>query len=72
MAFKQIEAKEGDRWDNIAQREYGDVSRMNDIRSANPTLPTYHHIPGGTLILIPIIEDNNIPADGSQLPPWKQ
>ncbi len=50
MAYKQITTNEGDRWDNIAQREYGDVSKMNDIKRANTDVPSYAVFPAGIYI----------------------
>lgn len=72
MANKQVISNEGERWDNIAQREYGDANRMNEIRDANPDIPTYHKLPGGLIINVPIIENNNVAADTKKMPPWKQ
>ena len=32
-------ASDGERWDTIAYKAYGDVNKVNDLIEANPTIP---------------------------------
>lgn len=70
--YKQVQTNEGDRWDTIAQKEYGDATKSNDIRRANPDVPSYYVFPAGIYINVPIIEDNNVLPQTDNMPPWKQ
>lgn len=62
---------DGERWDMIAQKYYGEASMMNDIISANPTVPLYDILPAGIVLDIPVIESNELKTNSTQLPPWK-
>lgn len=66
----------GERWDTLAHRYYGDVSRQGELIAANRDLflgelrvPAI--LPAGLVLRIPIRER---PASGSspQLPAWKR
>lgn len=63
---------EGERWDAIAHKYYGEASMMNDIIRNNPSVPLYDILPAGIVLDIPIIESNEIKAGSDQLPPWKR
>ena len=58
MDYKEHICKDGVRWDEVAFIEYGDVTKMLDIRNANPDIPSYDKIPGGTILQIPILEES--------------
>jgi hypothetical protein len=60
------------RWDTIAQKAYGKASAFQPIISANPNVPITALVPGGTVLLIPILENNSILTDAESLPPWKR
>lgn len=62
---------EGQRWDQIAHEYYGRADMMNRIIEANPGLPLYDILPGGTVVNIPIIETVEVKTDAERLPPWK-
>jgi phage tail protein X len=62
---------QGDRWDTIAFKAYGDSSMFSKIQDANPNIPLVDNFEGGIKILIPIVEvldTTNIDL----LPPWKR
>jgi len=62
---------QGDRWDSIAFKAYGDSSMFSKIQDVNPNIPLVDNFEGGIKILIPIIEildTTNIDL----LPPWKR
>ena len=68
--FTEYRTVEGDRWDNIAFKAYGDASKSNLILKANPYLGRAAVLPGGLRLLIPVIEDQ--PLRTATLPPWKR
>ena len=62
---------DGDRWDIIAWKAYGDATKYQDIIKANPAVPIRPVIPAGTIINVPVIEGAEAPTLNS-LPPWKR
>lgn len=71
MKIIQHTTIDGERWDTIAQKYYGNAAMMNDIISANPNVPLYDILPAGIVLDIPVIESNDVKTDASNLPPWK-
>ena len=63
-------AKQGDRWDTVAYKAYGDPLRISDIIAANPNVPIRDEIKAGTVLNIPFIPEPTL--DESLLPPWKR
>lgn len=63
---------QGDRWDTIAYKAYGDANNFQAIISANSVEPIEDVFPGGVELLIPIIETQPNQVDESLLPPWKR
>jgi phage tail protein X len=58
---------EGERWDQLAWRYYGDAHRYLPIVQANPHVPINAILPSGLTLAIPILE----PVTSAQdLPPW--
>lgn len=60
---------DGDRWDQIAHRYYGDASRITPLAEANEHLRLLPVLPGGLQVRVPILDDNDNIAP-SELPPW--
>ena len=60
---------EGDRWDTLAWRYYGDVSEMERIIAANPHVPIRPVLPGGVRIFIPAVKAADL-EHNVNLPPW--
>lgn len=71
MANTEYLTIEGDRWDTIAFKAYGDASLYPGIQSANPFIPLIDTFEGGVRIQVPILEDIQS-TDLSLLPPWKR
>lgn len=61
--------RDGERWDQIAHRYYGDAFGYARIIQANPAVPIRDHLPGGLVLLIPVIEAQ---PTVTELPPWKR
>ncbi len=63
---------EGDRWDLIAWKYYGDPTQLEPIVDANPGVPIAPVINAGTRLLIPQQTRTELQAlaPGDLLPPW--
>lgn len=61
---------DGDRWDLLAWRYYGDPHGYERIITANPEVAITAALPGGLSLRIPVISD--APAASADLPPWKR
>lgn len=61
---------DGERWDLLAYRYYGDAHAYEQIIAANPDIPLFAVLPGGLELVIPVIESDNLIA-AEELPPWK-
>lgn len=64
-------ALDGDRWDLIAWKAYGDATKYPEIVKANPAVPIRPFIEAGTIINVPVISGAENPTQ-SNLPPWKR
>jgi phage tail protein X len=62
---------EGDRIDTLAVKFYGGNNGISIITDANPDVPITAIYPVGTVLIIPIVEDEEV-NNVSDLPPWKQ
>lgn len=62
---------DGERWDQIAHRYYGDARRYEPIVTANPQVPIVPVLPGGLVLRIPLLEEGDTVA-AADLPPWKR
>lgn len=67
MNYLSYLTREGDTWDQIAWRYYGDAMRYPSIVAANPHVPITAALPAGIKLSIPMLE----PAPSAEeLPPW--
>lgn len=62
--------KQGERWDTLAFKYYGDATRFLPIIEANKALPVSESFPGGLRVFIPVLETKATLTD--RLPPWKR
>lgn len=58
---------EGERWDQLAHRYYGDPFQYERIVAANPHVPLTVTLPSGLTLSIPVIEQVDL---SEELPPW--
>lgn len=72
MANAQYITIEGDRWDTIAYKAYGDALRIKELLEANKGLPIEKTLPAGIKINVPILEGESDEVSGELLPPWKR
>lgn len=70
MTYVIVTTKEGDRWDLIAWRCYGDAQRIEPIITANPRIPIRTVLPAGLQVRVPVLDAPA--ADAAALPPWKR
>lgn len=68
----QYTTQDGDRWDLIAEDQYGSPNMMNQIIMANADVPRYDILPGGIVLDIPILDSTDVALDADSLPPWKR
>lgn len=61
--------KDGDRWDLIAHKHYGNALLIAGLIAANPHLPLAEEFVSGLTVFVPVLESKpkNSQAD---LPPW--
>lgn len=60
---------DGERWDQLAYRYYGDALAYERIVAANPNIPMMMVLPGGLELAIPVIEIGNR-ISRLESPPW--
>jgi len=58
---------QGETWDRIAHRYYGNAYRYRAIIAANPHVPITPSLPAGITLNIPVLAAQ---PDTSNLPPW--
>lgn len=61
---------EGDRWDTVAYKAYGDALRYPEIAEANRDVPLTDILPAGLTLRVPVIQEAEL--DTNLLPPWKR
>jgi phage tail protein X len=66
--FQRYNTTQGDRWDLIAWRAYGDCSKMKELIEANPGVPIEASFPDAVPIILPIIPE--VDTQSALLPPW--
>lgn len=73
MANTQYKTVEGDRWDTVAFKAYGDCTgtQIDTIKSANPYVTAKDVLPAGIYLNIPILEESAESIE-ENLPPWKK
>jgi len=70
--FVEYVAKQGDRWDTIAFKSYGDATLINGLIEANTSIIISPILEIGTRVIVPILEQGDIRIDSELLPPWKR
>jgi phage tail protein X len=70
MAYTKYITVEGDRWDTIAHKAYGDATQYSKIIEANPFVTKSGVLPSGITIFVPVQDRPTV--NSSNLPPWKR
>jgi len=70
MAFITHLTAEGETWDLLAWRYYGNAYRYPPIVAANPQVPLTPVLPAGITLNIPVLATEPNTANRVNLPPW--
>jgi len=62
---------QGDRWDTIAHKAYGDASKFEPLIAANPSVPVTAVLQAGIRLVVPVLESEE-GLEIELLPPWKK
>lgn len=62
--------KQGERWDNLSYRYYGNAFEYERIMKANPHISLCEVLPTGVTVYIPVL--NVKPTNNAKMPPWLQ
>jgi phage tail protein X len=68
----EIVTTQGERWDLLAWRYYGDPTRYEPIITANPHVPIVPILESGWRLAIPVLDRESAPVLEADLPPWKR
>lgn len=68
----QYTVLDGERWDTIAYKAYGDATLTKPIIEANPDVLITDRLTAGTVLNIPVMDSDDILTDQELLPPWKR
>ena len=63
-------SSDGDRWDLLAWRYYGDPTNFSPIVMANPGIPIEPVLSAGMRVIIPVLKPASVVS--ANLPPWKR
>jgi phage tail protein X len=69
--FIEHTAKDGERWDHLAARYYGQAGAFAGIVAANPNVPITTTLTAGTVVRVPVLDEADV-ATAITLPPWKR
>jgi len=72
MQTVPYQTQDGERWDNIADKAYGDPLKYPDLIALNIGVPVYDVFPAGINLIIPVIEIEEAVVTLEELPPWKR
>ena len=70
--YLEIVTRDGDRWDSLAWRYYGDPYRYEPLIAANPHAPIVPILPSGLRLAVPVLTAPTTPTAPADLPPWKR
>lgn len=68
----QYVATEGERWDTVALKAYGNPMLTKPIIEANPHVLITDRLTAGTVLILPVMDEELIQTDLELLPPWKR
>jgi phage tail protein X len=72
MATINYTTVEGERWDSVSFRVYGDAGLSKIIAEANPNVLITDVLAAGTKLDIPILEEMQTLPNSELLPPWQR
>lgn len=72
MENLQYTVSENERWDTVSFKAYGNPGFSESLIRANPEVGITAIIPVGTILNIPVQEENQVLNISELLPPWKR
>lgn len=66
----QYTVLDGERWDTIAFKAYGNATLTKPIIEANPDVLITDRLAAGTVLVVPVFKLDDILTDQELLPPW--
>ena len=69
QSLLQHTTAEGDRWDLIAHRYYGNALLIGGLIAANPHLPLAEQFASGLTVFVPVVRQSETQRQ-DLLPPW--
>ena len=60
--------RQGDRWDLIAHKYYGDAMLISGLSAPNPHLPIAEQFGANLTVFVPVLEVK--PTNNEDMPPW--
>ncbi|VEE09208.1 tail protein X [Neisseria animalis] len=61
--------RDGDRWDLIAHKHYGNALMTDGLMAANPHLPLAEEFKSGLTVFVPVLEHKPQNSQAA-MPPW--
>ncbi|STZ75310.1 tail protein X [Bergeriella denitrificans] len=61
--------RDGDRWDLIAYKHYGNAFLIDGLMAANPHLPLAEEFESGLTVFVPVL-DAKPQSNQAAMPPW--
>lgn len=71
VGYLNYTTEEGDRWDNIAFKAYGDVEQMPVLLAANREAGIPEQFPAGITLRVPRLANTELTSP-EQRPPWNR
>lgn len=71
LGYVNYVTEEGDRWDGIAFKAYGDVEQMPLLLAANREAGIPEQFAAGVTLRVPVLSEYDLTSP-DLLPPWKR
>lgn len=71
MSTFNYKTVEGETWASVAWKMYATMAGISTLIEANPNIPIEPVFKAGTILYIPILEDNSEVITSTNTPPWK-
>lgn len=68
MKHLEYTTVDGDRWDLIAYKYYGDATKIAGLIAANQHLPIAEQFSAGHTVIVPLLPATT--SKQSEMPPW--
>lgn len=69
--MREYTSIQGDMWDNIAYKVYGDETKIYPLIEANPEYRDIYVFPGGIVLTVPEVEEETGESVTASVPIWR-